>query len=791
MYSTAVVLSPSQDSFYTSIPGMITVEEAGGSPSASQTESPMNRHYFQPSVRQRVVPSVKSGVCTTTGLDMINRINDRGNEAIPHGLVRRNKPHSVLPVSPSALSTSEASTIDVLSNAPHHFQTSTVNESETNYPRGDSDTQFSIPQSLQSNSNPGRITDPESDCRNGHMDLDYKKVMQQSVSEGMPGIMNKVIEEGKLSASPRMKKGQLSPLSCSSDPGMGMGLGQEIRIKSAKGESMVLRTLICSPMEAASRKFPEFVFTPGPSTKSETTTFELVAGDSDRRERRSSDAEMVLRNMTPSNVTENDNVGNFEQKAEDGAFDVPKNDTTSRSIKQREECNLQINESKVDALRSEPETQTRNKVVYPCFQIDLHTIISQAPFAHHSTTTKSVLAVSFETRLTIPFTKYHSRASLYPSFPHRNSSYSTEMDIADSLHAILDNKFNSKQQSEKQQSSNATHSLPCEATTDSEGDGAAVKSTDRPVVNSKVTKSHSICIQGSSQRKTNVSLKRPHSFHVRDTRLDHKRSDSTSSNLESPIKREILMKKAAQALKQRQIPTKQNDGGFGSSNVWSIANESLSRESGQATASSASFAKSMENLTGNHVLPGLSISHELRTQQQSGFLSSSTFSLQALPSRQVSFQEQVLSRPRRSQSFRESAKSWQSLEALHFRAAVHSEEGDEELLYTCQRRRPVTVLVRSKSTLSVNQDLGKRKAQYHQANDLDSSNLTTQKCVSSQGIADAAKASNNLNFVGKRFGLNRPISAPTARSSGSGKYGLDGLMNSMNLKADKLWWNEL
>ena len=121
----------------------------------------------------------------------------------------------------------------------------------------------------------------------------------------------------------------------------------------------------------------------------------------------------------------------------------------------------------------------------------------------------------------------------------------------------------------------------------------------------------------------------------------------------------------------------------------------------------------------------------------------------------------------------------------------------------------MTVLVRSNSSLSVHngQTAGAKSlsshTKYHP-----SSNLTTTKSISSQGLAlsgiTESQSGNRSMFEGaggsqKRYSRNRPTSAPSeqpSHSRGSGSSGsressgLDGLMTSIHLKADKLWWNE-
>ncbi len=71
--------------------------------------------------------------------------------------------------------------------------------------------------------------------------IDVSRLMQQSVSEGMLGVMHKVVLEGKQRTN--------SPKS------------------NSQGKDLIMRPLICSPMESAKKMFPEFIFTPKPTNK--------------------------------------------------------------------------------------------------------------------------------------------------------------------------------------------------------------------------------------------------------------------------------------------------------------------------------------------------------------------------------------------------------------------------------------------------------------------------------------------------------------------------------------------
>lgn len=799
--------------------------------------------YFQPSVlpNEQRNGNTKhshlntSAIATTsigTGVSVAeeSRVDDMGNgmkelkEPFSIAGVMPHTSHSTVPVSPSELSAKEASTVEILSRNCHQsVQTGGENRVE----RSNVD-QFHFPQSehqLQSSS--------DSASKDDKGEMDYKQLMQRSISQGMPGIMSKVINESKRSvvptsaqspASPELtslpqtrriivdspnekvlapQSSHVKPLYYSPEMGNKRDAGKNKR--RVASESMTLRTLVCSPMETASRKFPEFVFTPGTAPSSTSgdlgTNNTKIATNNHGDENQIHSSQMMQSNVSMSTVTVNEGKGqlHYSRDGERAAVDGVKCDTKSNSLARKLEFDYEN-----DQVKSKSHSKTRICNQNSSDEVDDEPAATQGPYAHHCTATRSFLPVTGETTLTIPF-KYHSRASLYPSFL-RSAYYSTEMDIMESLHTLLDMKF--KQQHPNIQEAQCSaqgirgnHPMP---TTESLMDEAR--------------KSHLI-FSKETPKKANMSLKRPHSFHYRRTRSEN---SAESSNLESPVKREFLMRKAADAMKKRKkvsISEKESDldalfeqlkSRPGRMRVTAKAS-TIEQSSNQVQGSSSNYAKSMENLTMTNTttLPELSpCSQKL--------LSSSSYSLHALPTRHVSFRESSSSSrtsfsqrsalPKRSRSFHESSKSSQSLETLHMKSGPLREEGDEELLYTFERnKRPVTVLVRSNSSLSVRSGQmagAKSCANYHP-----SSNLVTMKAVSSQGLAlseitenqNGSRSTSEGAGSQKRFSRNRPTSAPTKRpshsrdtSSGSRESsGLEGLMSSIHLKADKLWWNEL
>ena len=839
-----MVLSPSQDSFYNALPGLITVEE-GATPS-SQTEHLMNA-YFQPSVLpngQRRNGSTKHvhGVhlptpaiaATSVGTGVSEEEGGRVNKAgtttkEPSATVAKvsaaghHTSHSGLPVSPGELSAKEASTIDVLSSLSDH-QSTLTEESRIDQVSGGSST------------------------ANGSGEMNYRQLMQRSISQGMPGIMNKVINESKHDSSnvvptsaqtedssnltsqarsTAADRPRIKPLYDS--PGMRHKTREEGREKlKVASESVKLRTLICSPMETASRKFPEFVFAPGatPATSTSTngdfkgtngvTKIATAAGSHgyENQNLMQNTSQMVQSNVSLSTVTVCEGkVGLHSEgssmREKPAVVDGLKCDTKVKSLVRRLEFDYEN-----DQVKSKSHTKTKN-----CNQTGAPTattIREQDPYVHYSTATRATLPVMAETTLTISF-KYHSRASLYPSFL-RSAYYSTEMDIMESLHTLLDMKFKEHHpqhvQEKRQRCSQAT-----------------VQTTEGLL--DEARKSQLIFSQ-ETPKKANVSLKRPHSFHYRRTKSEV--NSAESANLEPPIKRDFLLRKAAEAVKQR----KKKSFSEKESDLDALLEEQRSKlermkktamvhameqSSRQMHGSNSDHAKSMENLMVTDARCSTIPESSPNTQK---YLSSSSYSLHALPTRHASFRESLSSSqrstsqrralPRRSKSFHESSKSSQSLEALHIKSGLSlREEGDEELLYTFERKkRPVTVLVRSNSSLTVHDGQTDPEALARGANLSSlrmkyqpSSNLVTMKASSSQALLALSEVTENnqrgnrLVLEGakgyqKRYSRNRPTSAPSERPSQSrgttgtsSDRGLDGLMSSIHLKADRLWWYEL
>ena len=864
LYLIAVVLSPSQDSFYNALPGLITVEE-GATPSSQTTEHLMNA-YFQPSALpngQRIGGAYKHGVHSQTPAIATISIGAgatmEGSRVDVIGTTTEEPSTTAVGVAHTShsdslageLSAKEANTAEILSSNAGR-QLALTGEGRVDQ-RDDS-----LPQPAEQQQQ-RQVSGGSSKASDKPGEMNYRQLMQRSISQGMPGIMNKVINESKqdsnavlpptsaqISASTESSSlpqtGRIATDSSNRDkqisslsrvkplyhsPGMGRDKRREGRNKvKLAPENITLRALVCSPMEAASRKFPEFVFAPGtaestPSANADsgTNSKEMTTGGNDgggKNQIRSS--QIVLSKASLSTVSANEGKGELHSiggKLVDGSkcdtnlkplarkleFDYENSNQVKSKSGHLETKNCHQNSKKLGANGTPPAATIRHD----------H---DQGPYAHHSTATRSTLPVMAETTLTISF-KYHSRASLYPSFL-RSAYYSTEMDIMESLHTLLDMKFKKKSPSVQQ-----------EKWQPSTRNGPAIES-----LMDEARKSHLIFSKETPKKAANVSLKRPHSFHYRRTKSD----DAESANLESPVKREFLVRKAAEAVKQR----KKKSFGEKESDLDTLIEEQRSKppsmngrsavvctaeqSSRQVPGSSSDHTKSMKNLTMTNTQYHSSVPEESSPGYTQKQLSSRSCSLHALPTRHLSFRDSSSSSqrtsqrhalPRRSKSFHESSKSSQSLEVLHTKSGLLCEEGDEELLYIFERRkRPVTVLVRSNSSLSVHNDQtssAEAKLLSLRTKYQPSSNLMTTKASSSQGLALSEitedpsgnrLASEGVEQSQKRYSRNRPTSAPSERPSqqsraGSGtsadgqSSGVDELMSSIYLKADKLWWNEL
>ena len=752
--------------------------------------------FFQPSIP----PTKQSKAAVRTGLT-----SDKKNITTNHHLSDVRVHSSLkLPVSPSDLSRSEEDMEKGLSR--ENGQSIPTSD----HPHGVQDGQQNFPQE-QNSTNDGIsehkiASSAVDDTIDRDREVDYKKLMQRSVSQGMHGIMDRVVKETKcnqqMSSSGSRSGlhdrgqdgitslglyGQLKPQHYS--PGMG-----ERRIRRRAGREMALRTLVCSPMETASRKFPEFVFTTGPEDVEPGIECSESKDHANSDDNCSQDSQIVLRNESPSQVTEMEEKGELlDPGGEEKVCNISKDNTKLCSVARKLECDFKDNESKVEKSKSQSETSV-SAHMYDSHSLDKKTTtcVFQIPYAHYSTTSRSVLIVSFETSLTMPI-KYHSRASIYPNFV-RSTYFSSEMDIVESLHSLLDIKF--KHQHRQNKPSNMSslvekehHHSASEATTyNSPQNNLHILSTESDILSHEACKSHLLCNGAGLQQTLNTSLERPSTFQfqIRRAGSNASSSDSTcNSSLDSPIKRELIMRKAAEAVKQRQMHGGKEKDDL-PAEIETPTNH-ITRDHNKTVKTlpepcqpSGNFVKSMDNLTMPDVHAHSTTPAPMTSSSRSLIFSDPSHNCHNAPFR-------------RARSFHESSKNSQSLEAIHVRSPVQSEEGDEELLYTLQRKRPVTVLVRSQSSLSMNDGLVGHKSQPIQANDL-CSNLTTTKSVSSQGLADTveidhvSRTKSSLEGVKcqKRFSLNRPTSAPP-----SSKTKLDGFMTSIHLKADKLWWNEL
>ncbi len=97
----------------------------------------------------------------------------------------------------------------------------------------------------------------------GQSTVDVSMLMQRSINNGMLGIMNKIVTEEKqrtkANATPRTQTTSESP-------------------RRLAGEEVILRPLVCSPMESAEKRFPEFIFTPKPQRiEDDNSTFNKVS----------------------------------------------------------------------------------------------------------------------------------------------------------------------------------------------------------------------------------------------------------------------------------------------------------------------------------------------------------------------------------------------------------------------------------------------------------------------------------------------------------------------------------
>ena len=437
-----MVLSPSQDSFYSGFPGLIDVDVPNTPTSPNSLATKFS--FFDG-------PTSSLG-WHSSGVDFHS---------------------SMLPISPSETSdTMETSTVGLEAR------------DSTQLPHSEKD--FLITEFSSSSDKPS----------------DLNKLMQQSISEGMLGIMTKVVEESKQKlTSPAKSKSRLRQrratialtaneiIPSSSSPA---------RLARKGGEDVLLMPLVYSPMESAEKKYPELIVTPTETAKP-TSTGQLEEGSCD-----------------------------------------------SKVVK-----NLHLSLEDVDVL---PDSE-----IYPKDKKKKSDQLpgSSLPLVNHYKTSHFIPVVKFKTTF-IAHPKYHCSASIFPSFS-RNMRYRTEMDMCNTLTNILDKRFtpHSRSHVSNDTSSNWIQN-PNYKEIGRSGEGHFESQMNHGDAKSSSTQN----LNHPFQKVTNSKLKRPHTFHVRREHLQFYSLQQDSEREEQHQVKDHHVVRAALAIQQRRqsLRLSENEG---------------------------------------------------------------------------------------------------------------------------------------------------------------------------------------------------------------------------------------
>lgn len=443
-----MVLSPSQDSFYSGFPGLIDVDVPN---TPTSPNSLATKFSFLEGPSSMGMPS-SSGHFHS----------------------------SIMPLSPSETSdTMETSTVGLVTRDSSQLTHSEKDSFKTRVEVGSSnDKKFTMK----------------------HSPSDVNKLMQQSISEGMLGIMTKVVEESKQRIiSPSKGKSRLrqrratvaltaNEILPSSSPA---------RFARKGGKDVLLMPLVCSPMESAQKKFPELIVTP----KESASTQQLEEGSCDSIK----NLHLSLEDVKVHSDSEIDPTGSMNEK---------------------------LKNKKPDQL--------------PRSSLPL--------IINHYKTSHFIPVVKFKTTFTV-HPRYHCSASIFPSFS-RNTRYRTEMDMSKTLTSILDTRFKPHSGRHVHVSNDATSSCwiqnPNYKEISRSGEGHFESRMNQG--DTKSSSSQNLVQEADQwklinhpfQKITRSKLKRPHTFHVRREHLQFH-----SLNQDSEKEGDHFVARAALAIQQR------------------------------------------------------------------------------------------------------------------------------------------------------------------------------------------------------------------------------------------------
>lgn len=479
--------------------------------------------------------------------------------------------------------------------------------------------------------------------------------------------------------------------------------GNTIHSFSNDEDILSLRTLVCSPVNPRTKTLPRFVFT-----------------SSIDREAQSSQAVKSLHNDFV--------IANVQRATKNIARNKKPN-----TIAQDEETNKSI----------------------------VVTEISFGTPQRQSKTSRLMSDVKFETNLTV-YPKFKVTASLFPTFAQQ---YSTHMNIFESLSSLLESRINRWRERSKEEVQKGVESVYIQHSKGDNSSNSFQISNESDYFSH--TPTHTFPLQPTSAkaqrgRLTSESTReirrpkflRPHTFH-------YTRGTIINEN-ERPVNRDERIYRAGMTV--RRLQSTMRDRAFSSSTtcISSEIQSDLDALISQRQLSNQLNSQSLKSLLHPSNLRLLRTSTPIHTRSRSDPPSENSFTCDTrnqVPSTQrlQSFQSNLNSEKSRSLH---ALQSYRSPEVRNQHRTAH-ESSESEILYTFARnQRPITVLVRSKSSHSLHSH------QDHQPT--------------------RSKSSTDLSGEYSRR-RNRPKSAPHQRPQGH----LAGLMHSIHQKADKQWWTEI
>ena len=396
-----------------------------------------------------------------------------------------------------------------------------------------------------------------------------RQLMQQSINQGMKGIMAKVISETKQS-SPKVKKLHLRshtlpaiPLHKSPSPSSSPSPSPLDSITSTpldiKNGSIEVRALVCSPVTSTDVKlYPNFVFTPLP--KQNTVAMEKDASEATEMSKLDTSDVSEWRDHSfsgdeePGNVFIGPLVKNLDSAEEDGKERVVNNKDSqlcSSEVK-KEPCVIEENEEArvivEQEMKPNEDSQLCNSEMEkgPVKKLTLQEPVMVA---------KMEASKDRETSLLM-----HSECPI-KSFAQPLDSgeqYHTQMELVKPISSLLDERMSSEVQNKPVEvsaiSPNATQNEPNQE-------------SNIPKPLSSITNAFSTCSLSNEMKNANcpgmkrsqtdtpvgrtsvTKLKRPHSFHVSKSRM----ADLTKDEVIRKAALRGMLKKPKTPLKSREM----------------------------------------------------------------------------------------------------------------------------------------------------------------------------------------------------------------------------------------------